>query len=59
MSFSTALKTVGRGILDAGAAIHNAQVDSQITQIDEEASALRAQLARIEEERTELVQSKY
>jgi hypothetical protein len=58
MTFKTLASTVGNGILDAGAAIHNASVQNQITEIDSEMDALRAQLTRLEETRSDLVDRK-
>lgn len=59
MSFKTFACALGNGILEAGQVMHNAQIDSQIEEIDEEMAALRAQLTRLEQERNELAQSKY
>jgi septal ring factor EnvC (AmiA/AmiB activator) len=59
MSFKSAMFAIGNGILEAGAIAHNAQIQSQIDEIDEEMAALRAQLTRLEQDRTELEQSKY
>jgi phage shock protein A len=54
----SAAKNVGNGVLAFGAACHNASVQNQINEIDEQADALRAQLTRLEENRSELVDRK-
>jgi hypothetical protein len=54
MTLKTIASRVGNGILDAGTAMHNASLDSDIDKIDEEIAALHAQLARLEERRSEL-----
>jgi hypothetical protein len=54
MSLKTAASRVGNALLDATTAMHNASIDSKINDLDEQAAALRMQLARIEEERSAL-----
>jgi hypothetical protein len=49
---------IGNGILDAGTAMHNANLDNQINDLDEQAAALRKQLATIETEKTDLKDQK-
>ncbi len=46
--------TIGHGLVDATAAVHNANLQNQINDLDEQASALRKQLATIEDEKTDL-----
>lgn len=54
MSLKTAASRFGNAVLDAGTVMHNASINSQIEEIDEEISTLHAQLARLEERRSEL-----
>lgn len=58
MTLKTVASRIGNGILDATAVMHNASIDSEIEKIDEEIAALHAQLTRLEEDRTDLVNSK-
>lgn len=58
MNLKTTASRIGNGILDASAAIHNASLQNQIDEIDEQAAALRKQLVHLEEERTNLVERK-
>lgn len=53
MSFKTAASRFGNGVLDVLDEMHKGQVRSEIAEIDKEQAALRAQLARLEETRTE------
>lgn len=50
----TAASRVGNGILDATTAVHNANLDKQITDLDDQAAALRQQLVSIEDQKSDL-----
>ncbi|MEO7397371.1 MAG: hypothetical protein ABIW84_02295 [Ilumatobacteraceae bacterium] len=50
----SAASTVGHGIVNASTAIHNANLQTQLDELDTQASALRKQLATIEDEKTDL-----
>lgn len=54
MTFKSAAKSLGNGLLSATTAIHNASIQNQITEIDSEMDALTKQLTRLEENRTKL-----
>lgn len=54
MTVKTAAKRFGNGLLDCASAMHNAGIQNQINEIDDETKALRQQLTRLEEKRAEL-----
>lgn len=54
MSFKTAAARVGSALIDVANEMHNQQIRTQITQIDEQQDALRQQLTRLEQDRTDL-----
>lgn len=50
----SAASTVGNGLIDITSAVHNGSLQTQINDLDEQASALRMQLVSIEEQKTNL-----
>lgn len=58
MTVKTVASRFGNAILDAGTAMHNANLDTQITEKDEAIAAMQKQLARLEEERSDLASRK-
>lgn len=50
----SAASTAGNGLLDAACFMHDASLQNQINDLDEQAAALRKQLATIEEEKSSL-----
>ena len=45
---------IGNAVLDASTAMYNADLQSKINDLDEQAAALRQQLVSIEEQKSEL-----
>lgn len=45
---------LGNAVVDASTAVHNANLQNQINDLDEQAAAMRQQLVSIEEQKTEL-----
>lgn len=45
---------IGNAVLDVSTAMHNADLQSKINELDEQAAALRQQLVAIEEQKSEL-----
>lgn len=56
MSFKTTAARVGNALIDVANEMHNSNVRTQITKIDEEQAALREQLTRLEQDRSKLKQ---
>lgn len=54
MTIKSAASRIGHGIINASTAVHNANLDNQINDLDSQAAALRKQLATIENEKTDL-----
>jgi flagellar capping protein FliD len=54
MTLKTTAKTIGSGLLDGLAAVHNASIQREINEIDERIKAMQDQLVQLNEERKEL-----
>lgn len=53
MTLKTAACGIGNGLLAVGSAMHNATIDKEIAEIDDQMAALRKQMTRLEEERSD------
>jgi hypothetical protein len=53
MSLKTAATRFGSALIDVANEMHNQSIRNQIEQIDDQQNALRAQLTRLEQERSE------
>jgi chaperonin cofactor prefoldin len=53
MSLKTTARRVGSALCEVANELHNSSIRTEIENIDKEADALRAQLARLEEKRSE------
>lgn len=54
MRIKTAAVSVGAAFISIANEVHNQQVRTQIAKIDEDQTALRSQLTRLEQERSDL-----
>jgi chaperonin cofactor prefoldin len=54
MTFKTAAKSVGNGLLTATTVLHNSGLQTRINAIDEELETLQAQVDKLKEERSNL-----
>lgn len=54
MRIKTAASRVGNALIDIANEMHNSTVRNQINEIDEQQTALRTQLTRLEQERSDL-----